>query len=149
MKLYLKFDINSVCKKVLQEQLDNLGIDYSMVGFGEVEIQNSVASDVIKKLHENLNNYGISVVETHKSILVQKIKDAITEMIYSDEKISNEKTSVYLADKIGVTIVSVKRILKELQNENIIKREAITGLVNGKLSNNDTMDDTIIKLKKN
>ncbi len=55
----------------------------------------------------------------------------------------------YLADKIGVTIVSVKRILKELQNENIIKREAITGLVNGKLSNNDTMDDTIIKLKKN
>lgn len=55
----------------------------------------------------------------------------------------------YLADKIGVTIVSVKRILKELQNENIIKREAITRLVNGKLSNNDTMDDTIIKLKKN
>lgn len=55
----------------------------------------------------------------------------------------------YLADKIGVTIISVKRILKELQNENIIKREAITRLVNGKLSNNDTMDDTIIKLKKN
>lgn len=52
----------------------------------------------------------------------------------------------YLADKIGVTIVSVKRILKELQNENIIKREAITRLVNGKLSNNDTMDVSIIKL---
>ena len=29
----------------------------------------------------------------------------------------------YLAYKIGVTIVTIKRILKELQNKNIIKRE--------------------------
>jgi len=114
MKLYLKFDINAVCKKVLQEQLDDLAIDYSLIGFGEVEIQNSIGTEVIKKLQENLNNYGISVVETHKSILVQKIKDAITEMIYSDEKISNEKTSVYLADKIGQSYGYISNLFSDV-----------------------------------
>ncbi|HSY60533.1 MAG TPA: AraC family transcriptional regulator [Cytophaga sp.] len=114
MKLYLKFDINAVCKKVLQEQLDALNIDYSVVGFGEVDIQNSIANDMLKKLQDNLGNYGISVVESHKSILVQKIKDAIIEMIYSDEKISNEKTSVYLADKIGQSYGYISNLFSDV-----------------------------------
>jgi len=114
MKLYLKFDINAVCKKVLQEQLDALDIDYSLVGFGEVDIQSSIAPDRLKTLQDGLNRYGISVVETHKSILVQKIKDAITEMIYSDEKISNEKTSVYLADKIGQSYGYISNLFSDV-----------------------------------
>ena len=114
MKIYLKFDMNAVCKKVLQEQLDALNIDYSIAGFGEVDIQNSIANDTLKKLQDNLNNYGISVVESHKSILVQKIKDAITEMIYSDEKISNEKTSVYLADKIGQSYGYISNLFSDV-----------------------------------
>jgi len=114
MKLYLKFDINVVCKKVLQEQLDSLNIDYSVVGFGEVDIQTSIPTDKLKTLQNNLSSYGISVVETHKSILVQKIKDAITEMIYSDEKISNEKTSVYLADKIGQSYGYISNLFSDV-----------------------------------
>jgi AraC-like DNA-binding protein len=114
MKLYLKFDINAVCKKVLQEQLDALNIDYSVAGFGEVDIQNSIPNDMLKKLQDNLGNYGISVVESHKSILVQKIKDAIIEMIYSDEKISNEKTSVYLADKIGQSYGYISNLFSDV-----------------------------------
>ncbi|WP_018341780.1 AraC family transcriptional regulator [Cytophaga aurantiaca] len=114
MKLYLKFDINAICKKVLQEQLDALNIDYSILGFGEVEIQNSASNETVKKLQDNLGEYGISVVESHKSILVQKIKDAIIEMIYSDEKISNEKTSVYLADKIGQSYGYISNLFSDV-----------------------------------
>jgi AraC-like DNA-binding protein len=102
MKIYLKFDINAVCKKVLQEQLDALDIDYSMVSFGEVDIQNSLPNDMLKTLQDKLNNYGISVVESHKSILVQKIKDAITE------------TSVYLADKIGQSYGYISNLFSDV-----------------------------------
>lgn len=114
MKLYLKFDINAVCKKVLQEQLDSLKIDYSTVGFGEIDIQTSIAPSTLKMLQDNLTNYGITIVETHKSILVQKIKDAIVQMIYSDEKISNEKTSVYLADKIGQSYGYISNLFSDV-----------------------------------
>lgn len=114
MKLYLKFDVNAICKKVLQEQLNALDIDYSIVSFGEVELQNSLTNETVKKLQDNLSNYGISVVESHKSILVQKIKDAIIEMVYSDEKISNEKTSVYLADKIGQSYGYISNLFSDV-----------------------------------
>lgn len=114
MKLYLKFDINTICKKVLQEQLDSLNLNYSVLGFGEVEINNTPPAETIKKLNQNLNDYGISVVESHKSVLVQKIKDAIVEMVYSDEKLSTSKTSAYLADKIGQSYGYISNLFSDV-----------------------------------
>ncbi|WP_299253515.1 AraC family transcriptional regulator [uncultured Cytophaga sp.] len=114
MKLYLKFDINSICKKVLQEQLDSLHLNYTVLGFGEVELNNSPSKETIKKLNQSLNDYGISVVESHKSVLVQKIKDAIVEMVYSDEKLSTSKTSAYLADKIGQSYGYISNLFSDV-----------------------------------
>lgn len=113
MKLYLKFDINAVCKKVLQEQLEKLGLNYSIAGFGEVDIQNNLP-ETIKALTDNLNSYGISIVENHKSVLVQKIKDAIVEMVYSEEKLSTSKTSVYLAEKIGQSYGYISNLFSDV-----------------------------------
>ncbi len=114
MKLYLKFDINAVCRKVLQEQLESLNLNYSILGFGEVEINNDPNSETIKALYQQLNEYGVSVVESHKSVLVQKIKDAIVEMVYSDEKLSNAKTSAYLADKIGQSYGYISNLFSDV-----------------------------------
>lgn len=38
MKLYIKYDMPAACKKILQEQLDKLKLNYSMSGFNEVDI---------------------------------------------------------------------------------------------------------------
>lgn len=99
MKLYLKFDSNIALKKILEEQLDKLRMKFDYLGFAEIEIDDSVSGSEMKELDTCLNNYGIQIVETQKSVLVQKIKDAIVEMVYSEEKlpISN---SAYLTDKL-------------------------------------------------
>lgn len=101
MKLYLKYDINVVCKKVLQEQLEKMEVPYTIVGFGEAEIEESLSSTQTKLLKSNLKNYGIEIVETQKSILIQKIKDAIIEMVYMEEKLPVSKISAYLAKKLN------------------------------------------------
>lgn len=99
MKLYIKYDINTVCKKILQEQLDEVQFTYSRISFGEVEIKEPILDDQMKQFITNLNNYGIEIIDSHKSILVQKIKDAIIEMVYMQEKLPASKISSYLADK--------------------------------------------------
>lgn len=114
MKLYLKFDINTICKRVLQEQLESLNLNYSVLSFGEIEINNDPAAELMKELNKNLNHYGISVVESHKSVLVQKIKDAIIEMVYSDEKLSNAKTSAYLAEKVGQSYGYISNLFSDV-----------------------------------
>ncbi len=100
MTIYIKYDINAICKKILQEQFDKLGLDYLLIGIGEVEIKENISDLKLKQLTSGLKNYSIEIVENYKSILVQKIKDAIMEMVYIEEKLPNSKTSTYLADKL-------------------------------------------------
>lgn len=100
MKLYVKYNMNALCKRVLEEQLDKLLLDYTLIGFTEVEIKDAMTTEKWEKLNIYLDSYGIEVVESHKSILVQKIKDAIIDMIYVEEQLPTSKISDYLAEKL-------------------------------------------------
>jgi AraC-like DNA-binding protein len=100
MNLYIKYDIPATCKKVLQDILDKHNLDYSLKSFWEVELKETLSESDLNELSSGLNNYGIQIVESHKSILVQKIKDAIIEMVYMEDKLPISKTSSYLADKL-------------------------------------------------
>ena len=100
MNLYIKYDIPTTCKKVLQDILNKHNLDYSLVSFWEVDLEETLSESELSELSSGLNNYGIAIVESHKSILVQKIKDAITEMVYMEDKLPTSKTSSYLADKL-------------------------------------------------
>lgn len=100
MKIFIKFDFNAVCRKVLEEKLLKYNIKYRILGFGEVDVLQKIDSSVFKALTEELKEYGIDIIENQKSVLVQKIKDAIVEMIHSPELV-NVKSSVYLAEKLS------------------------------------------------
>ncbi len=100
MNLYIKYDFPVTCKIVLQDVLDKFQLNYSILSFWEVELKEDLPGPRLNELISGLNNYGIEIVESHKSILVQKIKDAIIEMVYMEEKLPLSKTSSYLADKL-------------------------------------------------
>jgi len=101
MKLYIRYDISIVGKKLLQEHLDRLQLSYSLIGIGEVELSDSVTGDQLKELTKALNKYGIEIVDSEKNVLVQKIKDAIIEMVYMEDKLpATSSISSYLTDKL-------------------------------------------------
>lgn len=100
MRLYVKYDLNATCKKILQEQLDKLRIKYSFIDFSEIEIKGAIPPAKLKQLNIAFNNYSIQIVENSKSILVQKIKDTIREMVYSDTKLTPLKTSLWFGNKL-------------------------------------------------
>ena len=99
MKLYLKFDANTAFRRIIQDQLSKLQIQYAYLGFAEIEIDDNVSNEGMNELNTNLNNYGIEIVETQKSILVQKIKDTIIEMVNMEERLTTSN-SAYIAEKL-------------------------------------------------
>ena len=101
MKFYIKFDIGKACKKILQEQLEKRELNFILTGLGEFELKDNLSKENLEDLVSCLNNYGIEVVENSKSILIQKIKDLIVELVYAEDKLTNSKISVYLADKLN------------------------------------------------
>ncbi len=113
MKMNVKFDFNTICKKVLEEKLSSLDIRYKMLNFGEIELLDKISTQKQQELKEILSEYGIEVIENQKTLLVQKIKDAIVEMIFSEEVI-HVKVSVYLADKLGHSYGYISNIFSQV-----------------------------------
>jgi len=118
MILYFNYDINAICEKILQEQLNELDIKYSLVSMFEVEIEEPITENKLKELNVSLNGGSIKIVESQKSILVQKIKDTIVEMIFMEEKIP-WKTSSYIADKLGRNYTSLSNLFSSVTHTSI------------------------------
>ena len=114
MKLFLKFDINNLCNTILREQLDKFGLKYDILGFGEINIKSAITDQHLIELNEAFSKYGIQVVENQKSIMVQKIKDAIIDMINSENGMNNLKSSVYLAEKLNQSYGYISNLFSDL-----------------------------------
>lgn len=113
MKAFLKFDFNVVTKKLLEEKLEGLGVKFSIVGFGEIEFLETLKAEKLDEITLLLNSYGIEVIENQKSILVQKIKDLITEMVVQENNL-NVKSSVYLAEKLNHSYGYLSNLFSEV-----------------------------------
>lgn len=113
MKAFLKFDFNVVTKKLLEEKLNGLGVKFNIVGFGEVEFLETIKPEKMEEINILLNSYGIEVIENQKSILVQKIKDLITEMVFQENN-PNVKSSVYLAEKLNHSYGYLSNLFSEV-----------------------------------
>ncbi|GEN77040.1 hypothetical protein CHA01nite_27800 [Chryseobacterium hagamense] len=98
--MYVKFDFNMLCRKVLEDKLREHGLKYLILNFGEVELYESFPNSLHNSFRKNLENYGIEIIENQKAALVQKIKDVIAGMVFSDDPVSL-KTSVYIAEKLN------------------------------------------------
>lgn len=100
MKIYLKYDINIACKTILREQMEKLNLPFSSISMGEIDVSKTLTPDEQQELSTALKKYGIEILDDHKTTLVQKIKDTITEMVYSDQPVKGAKFSQYLSKKL-------------------------------------------------
>jgi AraC-like DNA-binding protein len=119
MKLYLKFDFNTISKKILEAKFKELKLEYKIIGFGEVELLKNLTPADHLMLNTSLNDYGIEVVKNEKSILVQKIKDVIIDMVFNENTNVNVKSSVYLAEKLGHSYGYLSNLFSEVTYSSI------------------------------
>ncbi len=114
MKLHIKYDINLCCKIVLQEQLDKLQLPYTVTGLGEIESKEAISAEKYEELGTNLAKYGIELIDNPKNVIVQKIKDAIIEMVYVQEDLPTVKISEYLSKKLNKSYNSIAVLFSEI-----------------------------------
>jgi hypothetical protein len=81
MNLYLKYNFDKTCRAVLIEQLEKFNFNYTITDSGCVKFDGLLHTNDYYKLQEQLNKYGIEILDNKKVILVQKIKSLITSML--------------------------------------------------------------------
>ncbi|PAM95500.1 AraC family transcriptional regulator [Flavobacterium sp. IR1] len=118
MKLFIKFDINTICSLFLKQKLEEEKMNFTTLGFGEIELDENLSVEALEALKNNLGPFGFEVVENQKSVLVQKIKDAIIELVYMDDN-NNFKSSVFLAEKLNHSYGYLSNVFSEVTYSSI------------------------------
>ncbi len=149
MVVNIKYNMNALCKKVLQEQLEKLQLNYYQLGATEVYISDDTPSEKMDQLEIGLKEYCCEIVEDNKNILVQKIKDTIIDMIFVEEKLPPSKVSFFLSEKLKYKYGYLANIFSEVTYstiENFIllqKTERAKQLI---ISTNDRLSEIAWKL---
>jgi AraC-like DNA-binding protein len=100
MKLFLKYMVSIRCKMVLKAELEKMGLHYKTVELGEAEIEEDISPEQWNELNIALKKSGFELLEDKKSILIEKIKSVIVELVHYSEEPLEINFSTYLSQKL-------------------------------------------------
>ncbi|WP_282782480.1 helix-turn-helix domain-containing protein [Phaeodactylibacter xiamenensis] len=115
MKLYIKYMVSLRCKMVVREELKKLGLHYVIVTLGMVEILEDITEEQKRQLNENLRKSGLELLDDKKSILIEKIKSVIVEMIHYADEVPRVNYSEYISDKLGYNYTYLANTFSEVK----------------------------------
>ena len=109
------------CKMVVKSELEKLGLHYMIVELGEAEVMEDMTEDQLKQLDKGLKKTGLLLMDDKKSILVEKIKPIIIELVhYTDDQIK-VNLSDYLSEKLNFDYAYLSNLFSEVKGTTIEK----------------------------
>ncbi|MBK9678511.1 MAG: helix-turn-helix transcriptional regulator [Saprospiraceae bacterium] len=115
MNLYIKFMVSLRCKMIVQDDLKAIGIHLFKVDLGKVEILEEITSKQIELLRSKLLQQGLELLDDKKSILIDKIKNVIIEMIHYMDDLPTENYSDYISNKLNYDYTYLSNIFSEVK----------------------------------
>jgi len=103
------------CKMVVKEELKKLGLRYVVVELGMVEIPEDITQQQRDELKKNLHKSGLELLDDKKSILIEKIKNVIIEMIHSSEEVNKINYSDHLSKELNDDYTNLSNIFSEVK----------------------------------
>lgn len=106
---------------VVKQELEKSGLHYSYVKLGETEIKENISSEEKVELDSALKKFGIELIDDKKSMLIERIKLLIIDLVhYSDEPLET-KLSDYLSEKLDYDYTYLANLFSEVQGTTIEK----------------------------
>lgn len=85
---------------MVKQEFEKLGIKISSIELGELEVQQKITLRQFDKIKAALLKNGHELMEDKKSIQIEKVKNAIIDMIHYSEEPPEEKYSEYLSKRL-------------------------------------------------
>lgn len=103
------------CKMVVKEELKRLGLHFSTVELGSVDIMENLSKETHDLLKLNLSRSGLELLDDKKSILIDCIKNVIIEMIHYSDELPKVNYSDYIAEKLQHDYTYLSNIFTEVK----------------------------------
>ena len=110
------------CVMVVRDELEKMGLEPLQVTLGEAEVKNDLKPDQKEALKGNLAALGFELLDDKKARLVEKIKNAVIEIIHYGEDLDNRlKFSKQIEQKVGVDYHQLTTLFSETEGTTIEK----------------------------
>lgn len=107
------------CKMRVKEELVKLGLHFVNVSLGEVEVMENISPQQHDQLKESLSKSGLELMDDRKSMLIEKIKNVIVEMVHYKDELPKVNFSNYLTDKLHYDYTYLANLFSETEGTTI------------------------------
>lgn len=121
MKLYVKNMVCLRCKLVVKDALVNLGLQYNSVELGEIDLPEAISPLLKRQLDIFLRKSSLALIDDKKSILIQKIKNIVIELVHFTETPLQINLSGHLSEKLGYDYNYLSNLFTEVHGSSLEK----------------------------
>lgn len=104
---------------IVKSELEHLGLHFITVELGEVETKEELSAKKQQILKTALLKFGLELMEDKKSILIEKIKNIIVEMIHYADELPTANFSSYLSEKLDYDYNYISNLFSEVKGTTI------------------------------
>ena len=102
------------CKMIVKSELEKMGLHHLVVDLGEVVIKEDLTTEQHQQLKIALLRSGLELMDDKKAILIEKIRNAIVEMIHYADDRPKENFSDYLGEKLQYDYTYLANLFSEV-----------------------------------
>jgi len=103
----------------VKEELKKLGLHFIVVDLGEVEIMEDISIEQREELKSALASSGLELMDDKRSMLIEKIKNIIIDMVHHSDEMIRVNYSDYLSEKLNHDYTYLANLFSEVQGTTI------------------------------
>lgn len=103
------------CKLVVKDALESLGLHFVILELGIVEIMQDLTEVKHQQLYDMLLKSGLELMDDKKSVLIEKIKNIIIEMVHYSDELPKVNYSDYISEKMGLDYTYLSKLFSEVR----------------------------------
>jgi AraC-like DNA-binding protein len=111
--------VSERCKMAVKEELKKLGLHFVLVNLGEVEIMETLNSEQRETVKSSLLQSGLELMDDKRAMMIEKIKNAIIEMVHHSDQLIKINFSDFLSTKLQYDYTYLSNLFSEVQGTTI------------------------------
>jgi AraC-like DNA-binding protein len=103
----------------VKQELKKLGLHFIVVDLGEVEVMEKLSLQQLEQLKSALLDSGLELMDDKRAVLIERIKNAIVEMVHYTDELIKTNFSTYLSKKLDHDYTYLANLFSEVQGTTI------------------------------
>jgi len=119
MRIFIKNMVSTRCKLIVESELERVGLKCISIDQGTIEVQGNISQEQKQIIGIGLLNYGLELLDNKRSMLFERIKDVIAEVIYHSDNPKKTNFPECLSARLNYDYTYLANVFSEIQGTTI------------------------------